>query len=77
MARTYAIILGSLGFCVLVARGVVGGADVASTVGLACASIPIMAFIGALVGQVAAVTVDDAVRYRFRDQWKQLKAERD
>ncbi len=76
MARTYAIILGSLGFCVVVARGAVGGADVASTMGLACASIPVMAVIGAWVGHLAAVTVDDAVRYRFRDQWKQLKAER-
>lgn len=66
MGRTYAGILGPLAFCTVVARGLIDGADVESTMKLACICLFGFALFGLVVGKLAAWIVEEAVMIRLK-----------
>ena len=75
MGRAYAGILGPLAFGTVVARGLVQGSSVESTLEMACICLFVFAVIGWLVGGVAGQIVDDSVRARFASEQKAQQAE--
>jgi hypothetical protein len=65
MGRTYAGILGPLGFALVVARGVATLGGVEATLLAASAALFVFAVIGYFVGQTANYLVNDSVRSQF------------
>jgi len=65
VGRTYAGILGLIAMLTVIARGVIAGGDPQTTLAMATGCLALFAAIGAVVGRLAAWTVDDAVRARL------------
>ena len=65
MGRTYAGILGLTAFTTLVARGVLGGGSLESTLRMASGGLFVFAAIGFVAGHIAASIVSDSVRAKF------------
>ena len=68
MGRTYAGILGAIGFLTVVARGIASGGGLESTLKTASASLFVLAAVGAVVGQLAAWIVDESVRVQVHSE---------
>jgi len=65
MGRSYAGILGPLGFALVVARGVVTRGGVEETILAASAALFVLAGLGYFIGQTANYLVNDSVRSQF------------
>lgn len=72
MARTYAGVLGLLGWAVALLRGALVGAGLEGTITSAIASMIALAAVGGVVGAIAEATVDEAVRTRLQSQLAEL-----
>jgi hypothetical protein len=70
MGRTYAGILGPISFTTVIARSLINGGSVESTVLAASGALFAFAAIGYLVGFVAERTVVEAIENRFQIEWK-------
>jgi hypothetical protein len=62
MGRAYAGVLGYLAAALVLARGVVSGAGLESTLLTAVVAMSLFAAIGLVVGMIAQTTIDQAVR---------------
>jgi hypothetical protein len=72
----YARLLGPLAFGVIVARGVIHGWSLESTVPSACIHLFAFAAIGYMAGLIAETTIEQSVRERFEAEVKDsLEAE--
>lgn len=70
MGRMYAGILGPLAFTMIVARSLLGGGGVETTLFLAIACLFVFAGIGYLVGQIADGIVFQAVKVKFDEEMR-------
>ena len=70
MGRKFAGVLGPVAFVTIVARGVLRGSDLGSTMQTACLCLFGFAALGYLVGRVAAATVNESVNYKFKAELK-------
>ena len=68
MGRAYAGILGSLAMAVVICRGVIGSGGVANTLTTAIAYLAVFSLVGAIIGHIAQVTVDESVRTTLEQQ---------
>jgi hypothetical protein len=68
MARTYAAVLGFLGFSAAIARGIVEAQTANQTVWQAVFNLVAFGFVGLLVGRIAQWTVDDSIRSQLATQ---------
>ena len=66
MGRVYAGILGPLAFATILARSLVDGAGVESTVKIATVCLFAFAAIGYVAGRIADLIVTESVRTRFQ-----------
>jgi len=71
MGRTYAGILGPLAFSIVVARSLLGGGGVETTIVLASVCLFVFAGIGYVVGQIADGIVFQAVKVKFDEELKE------
>ncbi len=72
MARTFAGILALIGMQVVFLRAIKNGAGVDGTVLQALAAMALLAAVGFVVGSIAQMTVDDAVRTRIQAELDKL-----
>ncbi len=68
MARTYAAVLGLLGFSAAIVRGIVEAQTANQTVWQAVFNLVAFGFVGLLVGCIAQWTVDDSIRSQLATQ---------
>jgi hypothetical protein len=68
MARTYAAVLGLLGFSAAIAGGVIEAQTADAVVWQAVFNLVVYGMVGLLVGRIAQWTVDDSVRSQLRVQ---------
>ena len=68
MGRVYAGVLGPLAMAVVICRGWFSAGDAVSTLGLATVYLAIFSIVGALIGQIAQVTVDESVRSKLEQE---------
>ena len=68
MGRVYAGILGSLAMTVVIFRGWLGSGGVEGTLTLATTHLVVFAAIGAVLGHLAQVTVDESVRAKLEHE---------
>lgn len=66
--RTFAGILGSIAFTLVVLRGWASGGDVAAVLPRAIGSMILFAIVGAAAGRIGLWMVEEGVAARFRDQ---------
>ena len=71
MGRTYAGILGPLAMAVVICRGWLGSAGATGTLTQAILFLALFAVVGAILGHVAQVTVDESVRAKLEAQLAQ------
>jgi hypothetical protein len=68
MGRVYAGILGPLAMTVVICRGWLGNGGVEGTLTQATVYLVVFAVIGAILGQIAQATIDEAVRAKLEQQ---------
>ena len=66
MGRAYAGVLGPLAFAMIVARGLLAGSGLESTLAAACLALFGFAALGWIAGELAARFVEESVRARFQ-----------
>jgi len=72
MDRAYAGILGSLVFAAMIARGIAVSQDPVVILRNALIGLVVFAFVGWMLGLMAAKTVDESVRNRFQRRLAEL-----
>ena len=70
MGRSYAGVLGSISFLIVIARTLIDGGHAGSAIISATIALFTFAAIGYVIGTVAEQTVVEAVQMRFRRQWQ-------
>jgi hypothetical protein len=75
MARAYAGVLGSLACGMILARGLLAGGGLESTIAAACAALFAFAALGWTAGQLAERFVAESVRARFQAALISLEGE--
>jgi hypothetical protein len=75
MGRTYAGVLGMLAFGLLLARGLLLGADVDASLAAACGGLFGFAAVGLVAGSLADRFTSEAVKARFEAALKSLDAD--
>ncbi len=68
MGRVYAGILGPLAMAVVICRGLVASGGVESTLTTAITYLAVFSVVGAIIGQLAQVTIDESVRSTLEQQ---------
>ena len=68
MGRVYAGILGPLAMTVVICRGWLGSGGVEGTLTLATVCLVLFAALGALLGHLAQLTIDESVRAKLEQQ---------
>lgn len=76
MARSYAGVLGTLACGMVLARGLVTGSPMESTVASACQALFVFAALGWIAGQLAERFTQESVRGRFQEAWASLEVDR-
>jgi hypothetical protein len=66
MGRSYAALLGCLAFATTIARGLVHGGGLQTTVDTAIGWLVAFAVVGWIVGELAAWIVDDSIRSEMK-----------
>lgn len=77
MPRAYAGVLGSLACGMILARGLLAGSGLESTIAAACAALFGFAALGWIAGQLAERFIQESVRTRFQAALASLEADRD
>ena len=68
MSRLYAGILGPLAMSVAICRGWLGSAGVEGTLTMATISLVAFAIVGAILGHIAQITIDESVQAKLERQ---------
>ena len=76
MPRAYAGVLGPLACEVILARGLLAGGDLESTIATACLVLFGFAALGWIAGQLAERFVQESVRTRFQAALASLEADK-
>jgi hypothetical protein len=76
MGRVYAGILGPLAMAVVICRGWLDSGGVEGTLTQAIVFLFVFALIGAVLGHIAQVTVDESVRVKLESQLAQQGEQR-
>jgi hypothetical protein len=74
MSRVYAGILGPLAMAVVICRGWLDSGGVENTLSLATAYLVVFSVVGALIGHLAQITIDESVRSTLEQQLAAGKA---
>ncbi len=74
MSRLYAGQLGMIAFVTVVARGLLHGRTLESTLLTAALYLPVFALLGYVAGKVAANAVDESVQQQLNDQIAAMEA---
>ena len=74
MGRTYAGILGLLAFATVIARSLVRGGDLASSLLTASGALFAFAALGYIIGTIAERTIVEAIEFRFHAEWQAVES---
>ncbi len=76
MGKAYAGVLGPLACGMILARGLLAGGGLESTIAVGCAALFVFAALGWIAGQLAERFVRESVRTRFQAALQSLDAAR-
>ncbi len=74
MGRTYAGILGLVAFGTVIARSLLRGGNVDTTLMTACGALFAFAALGYIIGSIAERTIVEAIEIQFHARWQALES---